>query len=269
VHDPATNLSLARSAHSRYAGSRLLTITGKGDHGIYGGVNKCADKIVNTLPIIGKAPAKDTTCAAEGIPPDRAVFHRLCRECATEPRRRIHPGQLRLSALIGSSRREITALSTEFRHTGKTPGHDRQDRDQAFVVSTPLSGHCQGFVPVRQSVTTSTLSQRGRTKRRPGGLGVRGTSPTRLRPAVVWGDCLGGQTETQPAGTRSRLSSPLSDPSRGTFDPPGRGASRGQICPYSAAGRPRSTGNSHVQGRLRTVSERPLERPPTPRTPFK
>jgi TAP-like protein len=68
VHDPATNFSLAAAAHSRYAGSRLVTITGEGDHGIYGGVNKCADKIVNTFLTTGKAPAKDTTCAGEGIP---------------------------------------------------------------------------------------------------------------------------------------------------------------------------------------------------------
>lgn len=72
VHDPATNLALATSAHSRYAGSRLVTITDEGDHGIYGGVNKCADKIVNTFLTTGKAPAKDTSCAGEGIP---APYH--------------------------------------------------------------------------------------------------------------------------------------------------------------------------------------------------
>jgi pimeloyl-ACP methyl ester carboxylesterase len=68
VHDPATNYSLAADAHSRYAGSRLLTITKEGDHGIYGGVNKCADKIINTFLTTGKAPVKDATCVGEGIP---------------------------------------------------------------------------------------------------------------------------------------------------------------------------------------------------------
>ncbi|TCO51823.1 alpha/beta hydrolase family protein [Kribbella antiqua] len=68
VHDPATNYSLAADAHSRYAGSRLLTITKEGDHGIYGGVNKCADKIINTFLTTGKAPAKDAACVGEGIP---------------------------------------------------------------------------------------------------------------------------------------------------------------------------------------------------------
>ncbi len=68
VHDPATSLSLATSAHSRYAGSRLLTITGEGDHGVYGGVNKCADKIINTFLTTGVAPAKDLSCKGEGIP---------------------------------------------------------------------------------------------------------------------------------------------------------------------------------------------------------
>ncbi|NIK60381.1 alpha/beta hydrolase [Kribbella shirazensis] len=68
VHDPATSYSLALSAHSRYAGSRLVTVTGEGDHGVYGGVNRCADRIVNTFLTTGAAPAKDTTCAGEGIP---------------------------------------------------------------------------------------------------------------------------------------------------------------------------------------------------------
>jgi pimeloyl-ACP methyl ester carboxylesterase len=68
VHDPATNYSLAASAHSRYAGSRLVTVTREGDHGIYGGVNKCADKIINTFLTTGKAPAKDAACVGEGIP---------------------------------------------------------------------------------------------------------------------------------------------------------------------------------------------------------
>ncbi|WP_328998920.1 alpha/beta hydrolase [Kribbella sp. NBC_00709] len=68
VHDPATNYGLALSAHSRYAGSRLLTVTGEGDHGVYGGVNRCADKIVNTFLTTGTAPAKDVSCAGEGIP---------------------------------------------------------------------------------------------------------------------------------------------------------------------------------------------------------
>lgn len=68
VHDPATNLSLATSAHHRYAGSRLLTVTGEGDHGIYGGVNKCADKLVNAFLTTGAAPAKDVSCRGEGIP---------------------------------------------------------------------------------------------------------------------------------------------------------------------------------------------------------
>ena len=45
-----------------------LTVTREGDHGVYGGVNKCADKIVNTFLTTGKAPTKDVSCAGEGIP---------------------------------------------------------------------------------------------------------------------------------------------------------------------------------------------------------
>ncbi|MFC9692687.1 alpha/beta hydrolase [Kribbella sp. NPDC056951] len=67
-NDPATSFTLAAEAHHRYAGSRLLTITGEGDHGVYGGVNKCADRIVNAFLTTGKTPAADVSCRGEGIP---------------------------------------------------------------------------------------------------------------------------------------------------------------------------------------------------------
>lgn len=68
VHDPATNASLARSAHERYRGSRLITVANEGDHGIYGGVNKCTDKLVDRFLSTGVAPARDLTCLGEGTP---------------------------------------------------------------------------------------------------------------------------------------------------------------------------------------------------------
>ncbi|HEY3508028.1 alpha/beta hydrolase [Kribbella sp. NPDC051137] len=68
THDPATNYGLAVAAHERYAGSRLLTVTGEGDHGVYGGVNRCADRIVDTFLTTGVAPSSDVNCRGEGIP---------------------------------------------------------------------------------------------------------------------------------------------------------------------------------------------------------
>lgn len=68
AHDPATNARLARDAHRRYAGSRLITVANEGDHGIYGGVNRCADKLVDTFLGTGRAPRTDITCQGEGIP---------------------------------------------------------------------------------------------------------------------------------------------------------------------------------------------------------
>lgn len=68
VNDPATNASLGFAAHARYAGSRLITVTKEGDHGIYGGVNPCVDTLVNTYLSTGAAPARDTTCVGTGIP---------------------------------------------------------------------------------------------------------------------------------------------------------------------------------------------------------
>jgi hypothetical protein len=90
-----------------------------------------------------------------------------------------------------------------------------------------LSGRCQGYVPVRQSVTRTTLSQRGRTNRRLGGLDGRGT----FADAVfgrLWVGGLPGGTDRHTAGRDPLVAAiPPLNPSRGTFDPPGRGAPRG------------------------------------------
>jgi len=67
-HDPATNASLAVAAHQQYAGSRLVRVVGEGDHGIYGGVNKCVDKLVDAFLTTGRSPAADVVCRGEGIP---------------------------------------------------------------------------------------------------------------------------------------------------------------------------------------------------------
>jgi pimeloyl-ACP methyl ester carboxylesterase len=68
VHDPATNASLAYDAHERYHGSRLITVTNEGDHGVYGGVNACTDTLVDAFLKTGAASKTDVTCVGEGIP---------------------------------------------------------------------------------------------------------------------------------------------------------------------------------------------------------
>jgi pimeloyl-ACP methyl ester carboxylesterase len=68
VHDPATPYEGALNAHRHYAGSRLLTVTGEGDHGIYTGGNVCVDRIVEGYLIDGKLPSKDLSCKGLPIP---------------------------------------------------------------------------------------------------------------------------------------------------------------------------------------------------------
>jgi hypothetical protein len=48
--------------------ARLITVTDEGEHGICGGVNRCADRLVNAFLTTDKAPSKDQTCRGEGIP---------------------------------------------------------------------------------------------------------------------------------------------------------------------------------------------------------
>ncbi|MBK1784612.1 alpha/beta hydrolase [Prauserella cavernicola] len=56
VNDPATPIEAARKAHAGFENSRLLTVTGEGDHGIYGYGNSAVDKVVDAYLVDGVVP---------------------------------------------------------------------------------------------------------------------------------------------------------------------------------------------------------------------
>ncbi|GAQ50947.1 tripeptidyl aminopeptidase precursor [Streptomyces acidiscabies] len=64
VHDPATYYEGALRAHRALKGSRLVTVTGAGDHGQYRNGNACVDAVVDAYLLDGKVPEHDMTCAA-------------------------------------------------------------------------------------------------------------------------------------------------------------------------------------------------------------
>ncbi|MEU5051799.1 alpha/beta hydrolase [Streptomyces sp. NPDC021096] len=68
VHDPATYYEAAQRAHRALRGSRLVTVTGGGDHGQYLVGNACVDGIVDAYLLAGTVPAGDTSCAAGPLP---------------------------------------------------------------------------------------------------------------------------------------------------------------------------------------------------------
>ncbi|CCH34535.1 alpha/beta hydrolase [Actinosynnema sp. NPDC047251] len=68
VRDPATPVEGAQRAHEKFAGSRLLTVTDEGDHGIYGFGNQCVDNVVESFIVDGKVPTKDLTCKGTPLP---------------------------------------------------------------------------------------------------------------------------------------------------------------------------------------------------------
>ncbi|MFF7636261.1 alpha/beta hydrolase [Kitasatospora sp. NPDC008050] len=68
VHDPATAYEGAVQAHQQLRGSRLVTVTGGGDHVQYQNHNACVDAIVDRYLLTGTAPAHDTSCAANPLP---------------------------------------------------------------------------------------------------------------------------------------------------------------------------------------------------------
>ncbi|AXB41537.1 alpha/beta hydrolase [Amycolatopsis albispora] len=66
VNDPATPIEGARKAHAGFANSRLLTVTGEGDHGIYGYGNAAVDKVVDAYLVDGVVPEDQSL---PGMPP--------------------------------------------------------------------------------------------------------------------------------------------------------------------------------------------------------
>jgi pimeloyl-ACP methyl ester carboxylesterase len=56
THDPATPIEGAERAHQAFQGSRLITVTGEGDHGIYAGGNAAVDKVVEDYLVDGVVP---------------------------------------------------------------------------------------------------------------------------------------------------------------------------------------------------------------------
>ncbi|GAA1407624.1 alpha/beta hydrolase [Kitasatospora putterlickiae] len=68
VHDPATPIEAARSAHQALRGSRLVTVTGNGDHGQYPGPNPCVRATVESYLLAGTVPPGDLTCPSPEAP---------------------------------------------------------------------------------------------------------------------------------------------------------------------------------------------------------
>ncbi|MBP2327573.1 pimeloyl-ACP methyl ester carboxylesterase [Kibdelosporangium banguiense] len=68
THDPAAPIEGAERAHRRFTGSRLLTVTGEGDHTIYAGGNPCVDNQVEAFLVDGVVPAGDLSCPGMPLP---------------------------------------------------------------------------------------------------------------------------------------------------------------------------------------------------------
>ncbi|RZQ65096.1 alpha/beta hydrolase [Amycolatopsis suaedae] len=56
VNDPATPLEGAQRAHRAFQGSRMITVTAEGDHGIYAGGNAPVDNVVERYLVDGIVP---------------------------------------------------------------------------------------------------------------------------------------------------------------------------------------------------------------------
>ncbi|GHF57372.1 pimeloyl-ACP methyl ester carboxylesterase [Amycolatopsis bartoniae] len=67
THDPATPYEGALRAHQAFQGSRMITVTGEGDHGIYAGGNAAVDKVVEDYLVDGIVP-KDQTLPGMPLP---------------------------------------------------------------------------------------------------------------------------------------------------------------------------------------------------------
>ncbi|MGH4026546.1 MAG: alpha/beta hydrolase [Pseudonocardiaceae bacterium] len=70
-HDPATPIEGALRARDAFAGARLLTVTGEGDHTTYAASapNDCVNDVVEDYLVDGVVPARDSSCPGVPIPP--------------------------------------------------------------------------------------------------------------------------------------------------------------------------------------------------------
>ncbi|MCG6497910.1 alpha/beta hydrolase [Kitasatospora sp. A2-31] len=64
VHDPATYYEAALGAHRALRGSRLVTVTGNGDHGQYPGPDDCVRDLVDSYLLADRIPGRDVSCGA-------------------------------------------------------------------------------------------------------------------------------------------------------------------------------------------------------------
>ncbi|WP_030618924.1 alpha/beta hydrolase [Streptomyces achromogenes] len=70
--DPRTPYTGAEAVHEQWPTSRLLTVSGARQHGLYGEYgNACVDERVNACLRTGRLPAHDPTCAAAASSPRR------------------------------------------------------------------------------------------------------------------------------------------------------------------------------------------------------
>ncbi|WP_447003987.1 alpha/beta hydrolase [Saccharothrix isguenensis] len=85
VRDPATPLEGAQRAHRKFQGSRLLTVTDEGDHGVYGFGNACVDDVVESFIVDGKVPTADLTCPGMPLPDPTAPTAAATRPLVGRP----------------------------------------------------------------------------------------------------------------------------------------------------------------------------------------
>ncbi|GAA1196324.1 TAP-like protein [Prauserella alba] len=71
-HDPATPIEGARRAHENFEGSRMITVTDEGDHGIYAGDNPAVDEVVEDYLVDGIVPEDQSIPGAPLPTPDGA-----------------------------------------------------------------------------------------------------------------------------------------------------------------------------------------------------
>ena len=72
--DPATPVEGARRAAERFAGARLMLVTGEGDHGLFAGGNDCVNRAVEGFIVDGVLPAAGATCRGLPFPDPTQIF---------------------------------------------------------------------------------------------------------------------------------------------------------------------------------------------------
>ncbi|GAB3889472.1 hypothetical protein GCM10029964_059180 [Kibdelosporangium lantanae] len=142
THDPATPVEGARRAHDAFAGSRMVTVTGEGDHGLYGYGNQALDTLVNGYLVDGTVPADQSVPGMPLPPPARNPDVHAGYGTASRADRSAPAHQDSWSSMVLANPAAVGSFGWPFSHAVKYIGNIRPSRMVTACSSVSTFSRC-------------------------------------------------------------------------------------------------------------------------------